>query len=283
MSFHVPPPPPPGFHTAPRVPWPELDPALRACVEETVGAVVDAETVWAGFSCDFAVMLGTARGSFFAKGVRRDHPAVAQQHVEAVVAPYVTALSPRLHDHIRANDWDVLVFEYVDAVHADLSPGSRDLPYVAETLRLLGALVPPGAEVRLDRVADRWADYLDTAALALLDGESLLHTDLNPHNLLSDGGRAYVVDWATAARGPAWIDVAHAVLRLMEQGHTAADAEAWARQVPCWGRVSAAEIDALVTAHVRAWRALVEPEDARRCSARFVALGSAVRFSARVS
>lgn len=276
MTLRVPP-PPPGFHTAPRIHWPEISPEVRACVEETVGAVGDSATVWAGYSCDFASAIGTASGSFFVKGVRHGHPAVAQQHLEAAVAPYVTALSPRLLRHISICDWDVLVFEYVDARHADLSPGSADLPSVADALRRLAALAPPGAEVPLERVVDRWRDYLDATALRMLDGESLLHTDLNPHNLLTCGDRAYVVDWATAARGPAWLDVAHAVLRLMEQGHTAEDAEAWARQVPCWADVSAEEMDALVTAHVRAWRALAEPDDARRCSARLVALGGVVR------
>ncbi|MCF2532114.1 phosphotransferase family protein [Yinghuangia soli] len=277
MTFQVPPPPPPGFHTAPRVPWAELDPAVRSSVQEAVGEVGDTATVWAGFSCDFAAALDTAAGSFFVKGVRCENPSVAQQLVEAAVAPYVTALSPRLVRHIRESRWDVLVFEWVDAVHADLSPGSRDLPCVADALRLLGALAPPGDDVPLAPVADRWSEYLDAAALAMLDGRSLLHTDLNPHNLLSGGGRAYVVDWATAARGPAWVDVAHAALRLMEQGHTAADADAWARQVPCWREVRTAELDALVTAQVRAWSALAAPDDARRCSAPLVALGSATR------
>lgn len=276
MAFRVPP-PPPGFLTAPRVAWGELDPAVRACVEDAVGPVGSAATVWTGFSCDFAAALGTAYGSYFVKGVPLGHPAVAQQRVEAAVAPYVTALSPRLVEHIREFGWDVLVFEYVDAAHVDLSPGSPDLPCVAEALRSLGALPPPGDDLALERVADRWAEYLDATALSLLRGDHLLHTDLNPHNLLCGGGRAYVVDWATAARGPAWVDVAHAVLRLMEQGHTAVDAEAWARQVPCWRAVSAAEIDALVTANVRAWRAMAEPEDASRCSARLVALGSVPR------
>ncbi|MGW0662526.1 phosphotransferase family protein [Streptodolium elevatio] len=276
MTLRVPP-PPPGFQTAPRIPWPDLHPEVRACVEETVGAVGDSATVWAGYSCDFASALGTSSGSFFVKGVRHGHPAVAQQYVEATVAPYVTELSPRLLRHISTCGWDVLVFEYVEARHADLSPGSADLPCVADALRRLTTLPPPDGDVPLERVSDRWADYLDATALRLLDGESLLHTDLNPHNLLSCGKRAYVVDWATAARGPAWLDVAHAVLRLMEHGHTAADAEAWARQVPCWSEVSAAEIDALVTAHVRAWWALAEPDDARRCSARLIALGGVNR------
>lgn len=275
MTIRIPPPPPPGFQTAPRVPWADMEPAVRSCVEETVGVVGDAATVWAGFSCDFAAALGTPAGSFFVKGVRCGHPAVAQQRTEAVVAPYVTALSPRLVRHIHESGWDVLVFEYVDAVHVDLSPGSLDLPRVADALGQLGALAPPGDDVPLDRVADRWSEYLDATGLALLDGRSLLHTDLNPHNLLSGGGRAYVVDWATAARGPAWVDVAHAALRLMEQGHTADDAETWARQVPCWRAVRAAELDALVTAQVRAWFALAAPDDARRCSAPLVALGSA--------
>lgn len=277
MTIHPPPPPPPGFHTAPRIAWDELHPAVRERVEETIGAVDEAATVWAGFSCDLAAALGTVRGCFFAKGVQGGHPAVAQQRVEAAVAPYVTALSPRLVGHISACDWDVLLFDYVDAVHADLSPGSPDLPRVAEALCTLGTLGTPARALPLDRVADRWADRLDATALALLDGDSLLHTDLNPHNLLSGGGRAYVVDWATAARGPAWLDVAQAALRLMEQGHTADDAEAWARQIPCWRGVTAEEFDALVTASLRAWESFGTAEDTRRCSARLTALGGVPR------
>ncbi|HSA50727.1 MAG TPA: phosphotransferase [Yinghuangia sp.] len=277
MTIRIPPPPPPGFHTAPRVAWDELDPAVREQVEETVGAVDQSATVWAGFSCDLAAALGTVRGCFFAKGVRGEHPAVAQQRVEAAVAPYVTALSPRLVGHVSTCEWDVLLFEYVDAVHVDLSPGSPDLPRVAEALCTLGSLGTPARALPLDRVADRWADCLDAGALALLDGDSLLHTDLNPHNLLSGGGRAYVVDWATAARGPAWVDVAQAALLLMEHGHTADEAEAWARQVPCWRRVTAAQIDALVTANLRAWESLEAPDVARCCAARLVALGSVPR------
>lgn len=276
MTLRIPP-PPAGFATAPRVPWAELDPPIRACVEAAVGRVGDAATVWAGFSCDFAAALGTAHGSYFAKGVRAGHPAVRQQHVEAAVAPYVTALSPRLVRHIRRCGWDVLVFEFVDADHADFSPGSRDLPRVAEALCRLGALPAPGAGVPLARAADRWAAYLDAGSLALLDGDALLHTDLNPHNLLADGHRAYLVDWAYATRGPAWLDVAYTVLRLMEHGHTAADAENWARQIPCWNAVTEAAADALATAHTRAWHEVAEPEDARRCSARVRALAGAVR------
>src|SRR5688572_20698970 len=151
MTLRVPP-PPPGFQTPPRIPWPEIHPAVRACVEETVGVVGDSVTVWAGYSCDFASAIGTASGSFFVKGVRHGHPAVMRQHLEAAVAPYVTALSPRLLRHISMCGWDVLVFEYVEARHADLSPGSRDLPCVADALRRLGALAPPGADVPLDRV-----------------------------------------------------------------------------------------------------------------------------------
>ncbi|MDI2130403.1 phosphotransferase [Yinghuangia seranimata] len=277
MTLRVPPPPPPGFQTAPRVAWADLHPRVRAYVEDTVGAVGDSATVWAGFSCDFAAALGTALGSFFVKGVPSGHPAVGQQWMEAAVAPYVTRFSPRLIRHIRECGWDVLVFEYIDAVHADLSPGSRDLPRLAALLTGIGAAEPPGADVPLEPVSARWAEYLDPAALRLLAGESLLHTDLNPHNLLSAGDRAYVVDWATPARGPAWIDVADAAMRLMEQGHTASDAETWARQMPCWRHVTVAEIDALVTAYVRTWCARAAPDVARRCTAPLVALGSVKR------
>jgi aminoglycoside phosphotransferase (APT) family kinase protein len=41
------------------------------------------------------------------------------------------------------------------------------------------------------------------------EGESLLHLDLHPDNVLLGPGGPAVIDWPNAARGPAAVDVAH--------------------------------------------------------------------------
>ncbi|HEU5473212.1 MAG TPA: hypothetical protein VFV67_21420 [Actinophytocola sp.] len=68
-------------------------------------------------------------------------------------------------------------------------------------------------------------------------GDDLLHTDMSPLNFLI-GDRVWLVDWAWACRGPAWIDVAFLVPRLIHAGHGCADAESWAATVPSWVNTS---------------------------------------------
>ncbi|GAB2452097.1 hypothetical protein GCM10027262_76630 [Nocardia tengchongensis] len=49
----------------------------------------------------------------------------------------------------------------------------------------------------------------ETRWLAWAEGETLLHTDLRPDNLLvTAGGTVVVVDWAWPCRGAAWVDLA---------------------------------------------------------------------------
>jgi thiamine kinase-like enzyme len=64
----------------------------------------------------------------------------------------------------------------------------------------------------------------------------LLHTDLNPLNVLMTADGAWIIDWAWPTRGAAFIDPACFLLRLMLGGHTAAQAESWAAQCPSWGK-----------------------------------------------
>jgi hypothetical protein len=53
-----------------------------------------------------------------------------------------------------------------------------------------------------------WTGLADDTDLALLAGDHLLHTDLNPDNILISDGRAWLVDWAWTTLGAAWIDPA---------------------------------------------------------------------------
>jgi Ser/Thr protein kinase RdoA (MazF antagonist) len=100
-------------------------------------------------------------------------------------------------------------------------------------MRRLAATSCP--DLPLKRAEERWAGYVESAvALELLRGDTLLHTDHNPMNVLIADAAVHLVDWAWPTRGAAWIDPACLALRLMAAGHGPAEAEACAARVPAW-------------------------------------------------
>ncbi len=104
----------------------------------------------------------------------------------------------------------------------------------------------------MKQAEQRWAAYLDNnAARGLLAGQTLLHTDFNPLNVLIGTGIAWIIDWAWPTRGAAFIDPACFLLRLMLGGHTAAQAETWAAQCDSWAAASERAIDAFAVACAR--------------------------------
>ena len=55
----------------------------------------------------------------------------------------------------------------------------------------------------LDRLAELESTWSEPAA-----GDTLLHTDLRPDNMLRDrDGAVWVIDWAWSCRGAAWIEL----------------------------------------------------------------------------
>jgi len=77
------------------------------------------------------------------------------------------------------------------------------------------------------------------------EGATLLHADLHAGNLLIDGTRCQIVDWSMACRGAPWVDVAFLLPRLIDAGHTPAEAEDVAARVPAWGAAPGDAVTAL--------------------------------------
>lgn len=218
-----------------RVEWRDLPAALRKAVEDRVGPVLDARSPAAGRNSAFAAALTTADGLVFCKGGRAEGPQAVMHRNEAAVNPFLPReLAPALLWRIEQDGWLLLGFEHVPGRHADLSPGSPDLPLVADAVRGIGAIAPRD-ESRM--IADHWEAALanetgcEWAALAPrhMRGSALVHSDLNPLNILV-GDTARVVDWAWWRTGAAWIDPAFVVVRLVAEGHEPARAEEWAGQ-----------------------------------------------------
>lgn len=239
--------------------WDDLPAAVRAAIEQHVGKVHHAETISSGLNAAFTARLDTDAGPVFVKGVHSAR--AAAQRREAVINPHARPIAPRLHWHVDTAGWHVLGFEHLDGHPADLSPSSPHLPAVGRMLARLAELTPPPTGCR--RIEDRWADVAERSGTdpTLLAGDHLLHTDLNPHNILIIDHGARLVDWSWPTLGAPWIDTACATLWLIAEAHTPADAENWAAGNPTWANATSPALDAFAAMNAALWAriAAVDP------------------------
>lgn len=254
-----------------RVPWEKLPTALRDAIEARTGPIAAAEEVPEGLNCSLALALfPQGRAPVFLKGVRTtDTAALAGLRCEERINATVNGVSPAIRHRFAVGEWRCLAFVYVDGRHADLSPGSGDLPAVALTLRRMHDL--PAPTCPLPQLADRFTAYLLPGEAEALKGSNLLHTDTNPHNIMIDdhSGNAYIVDWAMPAIGPAWIDAAYTAVRLMECGQSPAAALAWLHGFTPWRYADPRAVEIFVNATCRHWTATVGEHAAKPSNDRF--------------
>ncbi|OON76011.1 phosphotransferase family protein [Streptomyces tsukubensis] len=253
-----------------RVEWDRLPGGVREAVQERVGRVAASEVHQQGLNCSVALTLHAAAGRTFMKGVRAEDTDGAEALArEELVNPFVCAVGPAAWHAVHTDGWSLLLFDHVDGRNADLAPGSADLGPVADALRRMSRIA--GASLQgVERLVDRLGQFLTDEEAARLDGDHLLHTDTNPHNLMIDGaGRAHVVDWAMPALGPVWVDAACTAVRLMEDGHSPKTALAWLNAIESWQRAAPAAVAAFVAGTCRHWTARVGEKGALPSNTRF--------------
>ncbi len=235
--------PAPHGKTARRLEWTFLPPHLRAWIERRCGSpVVSAISQNSGFTPGFASVLVCEDGSrHFVKAASvKAQRLFADSYREE--ARKLSALpsgvpAPRLKWHLD-DDWVVLGIEYV-AAHTPRRPWRADeLDALLDALEQVADVltpVPPG--LTLDAASDDFAPLLDgwpgirasrtdldperlaeAEGLArryaeVVDGDTLVHTDVRSDNVLIDAdGRALVCDWNWPVRGAAWFDSLAALL-----------------------------------------------------------------------
>jgi hypothetical protein len=208
-----------------------------------------------GFNSQLAAVLRTTDGLVFVKGLRSDHPRVCTQQREALVNPHVVPVAPRLLWHVEAGGWNLLGFEHIVGRRADFTPGSADLVKVVDCLRQLEHVSCPDLPLKL--AEQRWSLYCDTPEI--LRGDTLLHTDWNPANVLVNR-RAHLVDWAWPTYGAGWIDPACWVVWLVTENHAPAEAERWAAHIPAWEQAPSEGLDIFATAQERMWRDIAQED-----------------------
>ncbi|MFI6409765.1 aminoglycoside phosphotransferase [Streptomyces sp. NPDC050548] len=258
-----------------RITLEDLPLAALAAVERQTGPVLKTETVSQGFNSELATRVFTDSGSCFVKGLRADHKRVWTQQREAEVNPFLRGIAPALLWQVEEAGWVLLGFENLKGHHADYAPGSPDLPKVADLLRRLGEVSCP--EVQLRRAEQRLQAYAAKPSdLEYFAGRSLLHTDLNDHNVIVDDS-AYLVDWAWATRGAAWLDAAFWVVWLMAAGrHEPESAEQWAHKIHAWHVAPTDGITAFARATANVWEEIAG-DDPDEWTARM--LGAARRWA----
>ncbi|WP_131738402.1 phosphotransferase [Actinomadura roseirufa] len=236
--------------------WEQLPAEARAAVEKLIGPVVKVEAVREGRRSAVAVIVHTGTGRAFIKGApREDATAAAQLDREAAVGALAATVAPPLVLDVTVGGWRLLGHEVVDGQRASLSPGSPDVQAVVEALAHLGSVTVP-AENRggLLWFEKRWSHYAPAARdLAALAGATLLHTDLNPGNILVAGGRASLVDWGMASIGAGYANPADLVINLIAAGHHPRDAEAAVAGLPAWASTAPETLDGYARLIASTW------------------------------
>ncbi|MFD9791517.1 aminoglycoside phosphotransferase [Streptomyces sp. NPDC059070] len=232
----------------------QLPEAAREAIQERVGprcAISDMET---GDSSGVAALLTPSDGPLiFVKGLPEGHDRAHELEREAQINPFLPPYAPKLLWQATVGGWHLLAFEGIRATPwADFHPGSAHLPPVAATLRDLSTR--PAPSIPLMTAWDRWGAYCHPDDEQLLTGGTLVHTDPVATNFLIAPGRAWLIDWAWAGRGPAWTDAALWGCRLVVDGlHTPEQAHAQAMTIPAFAAAPRDGVRVLTEAEARSW------------------------------
>ncbi|GAA3070640.1 phosphotransferase family protein [Streptosporangium carneum] len=243
--------------------WDDLPEQAREAIQEQNGTVVGVRSAPIGLTSGLAATITTEGAAFFVKAAPAAAPIAHHLLSERTANQALPASipAPRLLWTDDVAGWHLLLFEHAPGRPADLSPGSPDLPAVLDAVAAIGAPCPwpappvTGKLLGLLRTAEEQltaspadADYepivkaLDLTAFA---GTTLLHADLHADNLLVENGQAQIVDWSMACQGAAWVDIALLIPRLVDVGHTPAQAEQTAAWVPAWSTAPPDAVTAL--------------------------------------
>jgi hypothetical protein len=155
--------------------------------------------------------------------------------------------SPAVVWDFEADGWLVVGFEHVDGARADLSPDSPDLDLLDTVLK----------ELAKTRVPSDLPLFSPTARLGFdhpaMQDDTLVHTDLNPANLIVTPTGVRVVDWAMAAKAAPWVELALLVPWLIGSGHPPEQAEVWLARHPAWDATTPEILDNFASSNAAKW------------------------------
>ena len=227
--------------TAVRPDWVDLSPALRASIDDRMGApVVTADTAGGGFTRAFAAIVETAAGDrAFLKAAPLTDPTsdwyAREAAITSALPPEVPAARPRwtlvTEGHYvlcleavdgrvpelpwKTEDLTAALRGWREASDALRTSPVRDLPRLSDIVR--GELswwseiaagrapAPPAPAWVRDHIND--LARLEQGLPQLVKGTGMLHGDLRIDNIMIDGyGKSWLCDWTWPCLGAPWFD-----------------------------------------------------------------------------
>jgi hypothetical protein len=234
--------------------WTVLPEAVTRQVADRIGEFFIVPAAGGDHAEIAATVTGTT-GTVFVKAAHTDLGVRSLRYELQVGEALEPPHSPAVRWHFETDGWLVAGFEHLEGPHADLSPGSPDLDQLAAAIHALGSgpkpdlpLFSPSARLGFTHPA--------------MDGQALVHTDLNPANLIMTSGGIRIVDWAYATKAAPWVELALLVQWLIGSGHTPAQAEDWLGQFPAWVAVDTDVLDDFARRNAAKWSAKAQTSSA---------------------
>ncbi|MEU8239405.1 phosphotransferase [Actinoplanes missouriensis] len=228
-----------------RIDWTALPEAVTTEIADRVGGT----HVTPATTGDHAEIAATVTGTncrVFVKAASTDF-GVRSLRFELRVSEAISGpLSPAVLWHFEADDWLVVGYEHCEGPHADLSPGSPDLGLLGEALTVLGET--PAPDVPLFSPKARLGFEHPT-----MGGDTLVHTDLGPANLIVTQRGLRIVDWAMATKAAPWVELAMLTPWLISAGHTPEQADGWLARHRAWRSADPEVLDYFAMKNAEKW------------------------------
>ncbi|RKF25454.1 phosphotransferase [Micromonospora globbae] len=231
--------------------WTALPDAVTAGIAERIGGDPDVVPAPAGDHAEIASAVTGPSGTVFVKAASAG---VQSLRYELTATKAIGSYAPEVLWHFEAAGWLVMGTEHLDGCHADLRPGSPDLDLLAAALNGLqatralgGPWFTPAGRLGFDHPA--------------MNGTAVVHSDLNPTNLIVTRHGLRIVDWAWATKAAPWVELALLVQWLIGSGHTPEQAEAWLAQFPAWASVDRDVIDHFAFGNAAKWSSKARRSD----------------------
>ncbi len=273
--------------------WSELPLPVRQQIEDLAGGrVVAAESCEGGFSPGFASRLTLASGRrAFAKAMdAAAWPFQATMHADEarVAARLPDGLpTPRFRGWTDDGQYVILVFDCADGAEPARPWRAAELAQVAGAISRFSQSVTPSpvrlladqpriggwSELASDAAGTKcagwvrpwaaaradWLAELESAGLQAAQGDTLVHFDALPHNILRTDSEVLLVDWPHARLGAPYIDL---LMVLASAAGDGLDPEPVLQAQPVGRDAGPAAIDGVLAALTGFWLAggLAEPE-----------------------
>lgn len=226
--------------------WTALPESATTKIAGLVGGIREVIPAPRGNHAEIAATVAGPAGEVFVKAASSELGVRSLRYELLASRAVPLSCSPAVEWDFESDGWLMVGFERCAGPNADLSPGSADLDLLDVALNELNATLAP------DQAWFSPAGRLGFTHPAM-DGRTLVHTDLNPDNLIMSASGLRIVDWAYATKAAPWVELALLVQWLIGSGHTPEQAEAWVARFPAWQETNPEVLDEFAARNAAKW------------------------------